>query len=102
MDEHQQESADAAWADDTTVRLPDHALVLEVDDEAVVLNTNSETYFQVNDVGALLLRHMGDGSTVRELVDVVVGEYDVDRPTVANDLAELLDDLRARGLITSV
>lgn len=73
----------------------------ELEGEAVILHLAEGVYYGLDPVGALVWRLVDAGErTVAELADAVAAEYAVDRGTAEADLAELLGDLAARGLVS--
>ena len=58
------------------------------------------TYYSLNDVGARVWELVQEPLTVRELIDRVAAEYDVERDRCRQDLLELLDELSTAGLVT--
>lgn len=78
------------------------ALFRVVDDEAVILDLETQQYFGLDPVGAriwqLLEEHGDTESVVRGLLD----EYEVEEPRLRSDVHELLKDLAERGLISAV
>jgi hypothetical protein len=83
--------------DDALTVAPD-VMFRQLNDEAVLLDLKSGTYFGLNDVGArtwqLILEH-GRLSHVR---DALLHEYAADRDAVERDLLALADQLVARQL----
>ena len=69
-----------------------------LNDEAVLLDLNSGTYFGLNDVGArtwqLILQH----GRLSQVLDALLLEYELDRDEGARDLLALATQLVARQL----
>ena len=55
--------------------------------------------FVLNELAAYIWDIRPDVSTEEEIVDAVVGEYDVDRENAVRDAAEFLEKLRGFGII---
>lgn len=55
--------------------------------------------FVMNELAAYIWDILPDVSTEEEIVDAVVGEYDVDRENAVRDAAEFLEKLRGFGII---
>ncbi len=87
------------WADRSVVVAPT-VLVQEIDNEAVLLDTASETYFELNSVGAWVVSELTERRRFEDLVAAVAGRFEIDEATAAGDLRDLLDDLHAHGLLT--
>ena len=84
---------------DVSYAICQDAVSAELDGAQVLLNVSSGEYFGLNEVGALIWRHLDPSRTVGELCAVVRGEYDVDEATCLADTEALLDSLLAHGLI---
>ena len=70
-----------------------------LDGEAVLLDLGGGTYFGLNEVGSTIWSAVEGGATLDELVATVVSTYDVSPELVRRDVATLIDELRARGLV---
>ncbi|RMH58984.1 MAG: PqqD family protein [Candidatus Hydrogenedentota bacterium] len=74
-----------------------------IEDEAVILKIKTTTYYSLNPVGTVIFRAMGSEPRTREeLLETVLGEFDVDVDTARNDLEELLQDLLKEELVIEV
>jgi hypothetical protein len=71
-----------------------------LDGEAVLLDLGGGNYFGLNEVGTTLWSAIESGATLEELVAKVVATYDVSFEVARADVASLLDELRAQGLVT--
>ena len=74
-------------------------LFQEVSGEMVLLDLASESYFGLDAVGARIWGLLESGSTVGEVLDTLLQEYEVERETLEADVGELLDRLLEAGLI---
>lgn len=68
-------------------------------EESAILNVRSTVYYGLNPVGARVWNLLQQPKTVRELRDTIAGEYEVELENCERDLFELLEKLRAEGLI---
>ena len=68
---------------------------------AVLLDQRTGRYWQVNDTGAEVLRALAATGSADRVADRLAEYYDVTPETIARDVAELLDALRAGGLLVS-
>jgi hypothetical protein len=78
---------------------PSEVLVREVGDEMVLLNTASEQYHSLNDVGRRCYELLGAGASIEETVAAICGEYDVDATQARSDIEALLPELVGSGLL---
>ncbi len=82
------------------VNISDSVLFQEIEGECVLLNMASEQYFGLDDVGTRVWQLLvEDGNPVNAL-ERLRTVYDVDEATLRTDLAKLLEQLSAEGLVT--
>jgi hypothetical protein len=74
----------------------------ELDDESVLLQTQTGLYFGLDAVGTDIWREVSDGTPEDEIVARLAARYDADPPQIRADLASFLVALRANGLIKDV
>ena len=66
---------------------------------AVLLNTESEEYFALDEVGTRMWKAVTASASVREAFETLSGEYDVEPETLRGDLSALVQRLEQRGLL---
>lgn len=71
----------------------------ELGDETVVLNVKTGIYFGLDAVGTAVWKAIQQPATPAQLVEAVLAEFDVSRPTCEADVQELLAELRGHGLV---
>ena len=81
------------------MRRSDTAMARRVDDDLVILDIPSGQYFELNAVGALLWDRLDGTHSVDDLIEAVLGEYDVDRETATTDVEDLLGEMIRAGLV---
>lgn len=67
--------------------------------ELAILDPDSGTYFSLNKVGAFVWNAIQQPRPVSEVLDAVLGEFEVDRERCSQDLLGLLQELRERQLV---
>jgi hypothetical protein len=72
-----------------------------VGDELVLLNLESGIYYSLNPVGACVWSGLLEGKTRAEIVEDILGEFDVTREQAMADVDAFLEKLGAWGLITA-
>ena len=85
---------------DQKVTISPEVLFQEVSGETVLLDLSSENYFGLDETGTRIWELLNGGSSVGEVVDALLEEYDTDRKTLESDVAELLENLAEAGLIS--
>jgi hypothetical protein len=71
----------------------------DLEGEAAVLNLKTGVYYGLDDIGASIWRMLNEPRRVDELVDALLGEYEVDREECQRDVIELVGELAVRGLV---
>jgi hypothetical protein len=71
----------------------------EHDDGVVVLNAKTGACWELNRTGAALWSQLIGGSSLEDAVDALAAKHAVTREQVASDATELLERLKALGLV---
>lgn len=74
-------------------------LAQELQDETVLLDLDSENYFGLDSVGTRIWQLLNEGKDETDMVDILLGEYEVEREVLEKDISELLIRLNEAGLI---
>lgn len=74
-------------------------LAQELQDETVLLDLDSENYFGLDSVGTRIWQLLNEGMDETDMVDILLGEYEVEREVLEKDVSELLSRLSEAGLI---
>lgn len=79
----------------------DHVVFQRVSDGAVLLSTDDEVYYGLNEVGARVWQGLAGGEDVDSICEALADRYsEVDEATIRADVFELLDDLEREGLLS--
>ena len=81
------------------VRVPDDVLISRLQEEAVILNLDSERYFGLDDVGTRFLSVLTTSESIEAAYESLLEEYDVDREVLRDDLIALIENLSQQGII---
>lgn len=84
---------------DASLVVPDDVIFRELDGEAIILNLATGIYFGLDEVGTRLWALVTESGPLQRAVDVMAGEYDVDRPALEQDVLELAGGLVDKGLL---
>ena len=79
---------------------PDDVLVRVLDDEAVVLNLESESYYGLDDVGTRMWTVLTESASIQTAYDALIAEYDVEPDRLKADMTDLVQKLQENGLVT--
>lgn len=84
-----------------TVTISPQVMARRVADEVVLLDLASGHYFGLDAVGARAWELLVEGRALPQVVDTLADEYEVTREQLEADLARLLEELRAAGLVAT-
>lgn len=84
---------------DSRLSVPEHVLVRELDEEAVLLNLHSKLYFGLDGVGARMWQALTTSVSIQAAYERLLAEYEVEPETLQRDLAELVESLLAQDLL---
>jgi hypothetical protein len=86
-----------SFADRATV--PASVLIRFLDEESVLLNLNTESYFGLDPVGTRMWQLVTSAPTIEAAYFQLIDEFDVDPETLRSNLHDLLTRLVENGLI---
>ena len=71
----------------------------EVDNESVLLDLETDTYFGLNRLGCQVWARLQQGLTGDEIVQHLRGQFQVPEAQLRDDVRSFLRDLQAQGLV---
>ena len=71
----------------------------EVDNEVVILHLTNGIYYGLNQVGARIWSLVQQPITIRQILEVLLAEYEVEPEVCQRDLLGVLGELANHGLI---
>lgn len=83
---------------DDVLTIAPNVMFRHLNDEAVLLNLKSGTYFGLNDVGARTWQLILEHGQLSRVLEALLHEYAGERETVERDLIELATQLVTRQL----
>ncbi|MBZ9660423.1 PqqD family protein [Mesorhizobium sp. ESP-6-4] len=83
----------------TVLRMADDASVQHVGDGAVVLLARSGQLYTCNDTTEAFLDKVNGARKLDQIVDLLSEEFEVDKATLDQDMAELAAELVAEGIL---
>ncbi len=81
------------------IRFAEHVLVASIDDEAVVLNTENEQYYGLNQSALQMVETLTQAPSVEAARAELSTFYDVAPTVLSDDLDHLIAELAKRGLL---
>ena len=72
-----------------------------LDDGVVVLNLETKRYYSLNETGAAIWKHIGDGLTAGDIVSQLVATFDVELEAARAAFERLVRELEEERLLTT-
>ena len=81
------------------VVVPDTVIIRRLDDESVILDLATESYFGLDDVGASMWAHVVATDSIEAACAALLNEYEVEPDQLRADMADFLEQLVEKGLL---
>ena len=81
------------------VSAPSDVLISQVGGESVILNTNSEQYFGLDEVGTSMWQALTSADSIQDAFERLLTEYEVEPGRLRKDLSVLVEKLVENGLL---
>lgn len=81
------------------VTIPPQVLANQLDDEIVILDLASGTYFGLNPVGAHIWHFLSEGKSIAETCKAMVDQYDASPSEIERDVVNLTNTLLSKKLV---
>jgi hypothetical protein len=82
-----------------TIEIGESVLYQELEDQVVLLNMNSQLYFSLDPIGAVMWRLLLECGNVQVAAGRLCGLYQVDEETAHNDFNTFVRELAGAGLV---
>jgi hypothetical protein len=86
----------------STLLIPSHVSFTFVEGNAFLLNTRSNKYFALDEVGARLWALLKDNKGLNDVYQSLLSEYEVEPVQLEQDVLELVEHLLENGLVEIV
>lgn len=83
----------------STVSVAKDVVSCDLVEEAALLNLKDGVYYGLNPVGARIWNLLQKPIVVKDILETLLNEYDVDEDVAEDDLMELLEELREKELV---
>jgi hypothetical protein len=83
----------------SNLRIPPYVTFTFVEGDAVLLNTRTNKYFALTEVGARFWTLFKEGKNLQETCQALVEEYEVEPAELEQDILELVGQLMENGLV---
>ncbi|MBX2819497.1 MAG: lasso peptide biosynthesis PqqD family chaperone [Rhodothermaceae bacterium] len=84
---------------DDTITVNEDLMVADLDGEMVLLNTQSGTYFGLNEVGSRIWELASEPRMITDILDALANEYSVDQKQLEGDVLHFINSLFQRSLV---
>jgi len=84
---------------DAQLLIPKHVSFTLVEQDAILLNTRTNKYYALDEVGARLWGLLNEGKQLKDAYQMLLDEYEVKPARLEKDLLELIDHLVENGLV---
>jgi hypothetical protein len=83
------------------LRVADNVVFRDLAGESVLLNLDTGTYFGLDAIGTRLWHLVAEHGSTELAINALLDEYDVDKLRLQKDVATLIDQFLAKGLLTT-
>ena len=83
----------------STIAVVKNQISCNLGGETVILEPKASSYYGLNDVATLIWNLIQTPKTVKEIQDAIIETYEVEQEECQEDLWELIENLKSRGLI---
>jgi len=85
--------------DETVIIIPECVNYNIADDGAVVLNVQTGKFFGLDKIGTHMWTLLAQHGSLRTVANILLKEYDVAEDRLWKDLIDLVEKLKAKGLV---
>ena len=79
--------------------IPETLLLQKIDEDTILLDINTQEYFQINEVGTLIWEILSEKKELSEVKKEIATLYDIDEDQIEIDIFNFLEALNEKGLI---
>lgn len=87
---------------DISVRLNNRVLLSLLGNESVLLNLDTNQYFNLNLSGTIMLNHLIEGKTIDQAICSLSNEFNTTPGMIEHDLFALITELFQQGIIERI
>jgi len=84
---------------DSKVSIPDTVFLQEVDDEMILLDTDTQEYFSLNEVGGVFYQAMKHETNFLKLIEMLSEHFEVEQNKIEKDFTVFINSLEEKGLL---
>ena len=79
--------------------IPETVLVQEVAAETVLMDMDKGAYYELNEMGAVMLKRLRETGDPSQIAKTLIKEFDVSESVLDRDIRKIILDLERNGLI---
>ena len=79
--------------------IPNSVMLQTIDDESLLLDTESEEFFSLNEMGYLMWKSMLNHNNLNDIKEEFLSLYDVSSDVLSKDIVEFSQTLEEKGLL---
>jgi len=80
--------------------IPDSVMLQNIDDETLLLDTNTQEFFSLNEIGSAMWESMSEYNNLEEVYKEFQEAFDIDANQLKSDITTFASALKEKGLIT--
>jgi len=84
---------------DSIVVVADEVVSCDLDGEAAILDLKDGIYYGLDPIGAKIWNLIQKPMILKEIIKIILDEYNVDKDRCTNDIFELIEELLNNGLV---
>lgn len=84
---------------DTKITIPDTLFLQTVDDETILLDTETQEYFSLNESGTMIWNILEEKKNLKEVQETILDMYEIDENQVESDILKFVEALKEKKLI---
>tara|TARA_B100000214_G_C23797550_1_gene548783 strand:+ start:153 stop:431 length:279 start_codon:yes stop_codon:yes gene_type:complete len=73
--------------------------VSKTDENAILLNLNSGSYYELNDVAHLIVQNLNNAISFKEIKEIIIENFDIKDEDCEKDILSFLKDLIERDFL---
>jgi len=73
--------------------------VSKTDENAILLNLNSGSYYELNDVAHLIVQNLNNAISFKEIKEIIIENFDIKDEDCEKDILSFLQDLIERDFL---
>jgi len=86
----------------TNIKILDTVFLQTVDDATILLDTTTEEYFSLNEIGAIFYEILQEEQNLGKVIDILKEGFDITEEQLKTDLFAFIKALEEKGLLVTI